>query len=106
MLSLSRARDWADLVRLPSVLTVPGDVLIGASVAAGRRPGARDGARALASCLVYLGGMALNDWADREVDARERPHRPIPSGRIGAGAALGAAAGLTAAALAVSGAAG
>ena len=42
--------------------------------------------------------MALNDYADREVDAVERPARPIPSGRVSPGFALGLAAGLTAAA--------
>jgi 4-hydroxybenzoate polyprenyltransferase len=33
------------------------------------------------SCL-YLAGMVFNDVFDREVDARERPRRPIPSGRV------------------------
>jgi len=33
--------------------------------------------------------MALNDWADREGDARTRPERPLPSGVISAPAALG-----------------
>ena len=42
--------------------------------------------------------MALNDYADRDVDAVERPGRPIPSGRVTPGFALGLAAGLTAAA--------
>lgn len=35
-----------------------------------------------ASCLLYLAGMVLNDYFDREQDARERPFRPIPSGRV------------------------
>lgn len=35
---------------------------------------------ALAMSLLYVGGMFLNDAFDREVDARERPERPIPSG--------------------------
>ncbi len=47
-------------------------------------------------CL-YWAGMAANDWADRDLDARERPERPIPSGRISPRQALGVAAGLTAA---------
>ncbi|MET7622811.1 UbiA family prenyltransferase, partial [Streptomyces sp. NPDC005408] len=46
-------------------------------------------------CL-YEAGMALNDWADREVDAVERPHRPIPSGRVSASGAFAAAGALTA----------
>jgi 4-hydroxybenzoate polyprenyltransferase len=33
------------------------------------------------SSLLYVGGMLLNDAFDAEVDARERPERPIPSGR-------------------------
>jgi len=75
--------DVADLVRLPAVLSVPGDVLAGASLAVdGPRLPARTVALAGASCLLYLGGMALNDVADVEEDLDERPHRPIPSGRI------------------------
>nr|BFE72579.1 hypothetical protein GCM10020092_058800 [Actinoplanes digitatis] len=50
--------------------------------------------------------MAANDWADRDLDAAERPERPIPSGRISAPAALGIAAGLTAAGLALAARAG
>jgi 4-hydroxybenzoate polyprenyltransferase len=50
--------------------------------------------------------MALNDYADRELDATERPERPIPSGRVSAGLALGVASGLTVAGLAVAGLAG
>ena len=41
-----------------------------------------------ASLGVYHGAMALNDWADRSVDALERPERPIPSGAIPPGVAL------------------
>jgi 4-hydroxybenzoate polyprenyltransferase len=37
---------------------------------------------ALASLGAYHGGMALNDFADREEDARDRPDRPIPSGAL------------------------
>ena len=37
---------------------------------------------ALALSLFYIGGMYLNDAFDREIDARERPERPIPSGRV------------------------
>jgi 4-hydroxybenzoate polyprenyltransferase len=43
--------------------------------------------------------MALNDYADRALDAVERPERPIPSGRISPGQALAVASGLTAAGL-------
>ena len=38
----------------------------------------------LALTLFYVGGMFLNDAFDREIDARERPALPIPSGRVSA----------------------
>ena len=34
--------------------------------------------------LLYVAGMYLNDAFDCEIDAKERPTRPIPSGRISA----------------------
>lgn len=43
---------------------------------------------AAGSLCVYHGGMALNDWSDRAADAKLRPDRPIPSGRIAPGSAL------------------
>jgi 4-hydroxybenzoate polyprenyltransferase len=53
------------------------------------------------ACL-YAGGVVLNDFFDRRLDAVERPERPIPSGRVPAAraGALGAlllAAGVAAA---------
>ncbi|MFI6989537.1 SCO3242 family prenyltransferase [Nonomuraea wenchangensis] len=89
-------RALLELVRAPAALSVPGDTMAGAA-AAGRRPAP---GLALASVLMYWSGMALNDWSDRETDAVERPERPIPSGRVRPGAALGLAAALTGAGLA------
>jgi heme O synthase-like polyprenyltransferase len=40
----------------------------------------------LAMTAFYVGGMYLNDFFDREIDARERPGRPIPVGEISANA--------------------
>ena len=40
----------------------------------------------LAMTAFYVGGMYLNDYFDREIDARERPGRPINAGEITAGA--------------------
>jgi 4-hydroxybenzoate polyprenyltransferase len=91
-------RDHLELVRAPAALSVLGDTLAGAS-AAGHRLTPRRLALPAASACLYAGGMALNDWADREVDATERPERPIPSGRVTPGHALAVAAGLGAAGL-------
>lgn len=98
---MSRVNDYLELVRAPAVLTVIGDTLAGGS-AAGHSLGGRRIALPLASACLYAGGMALNDYADHELDARERPERPIPSGRISARRALTVAAALTAAGLGLS----
>ncbi|MCJ1674079.1 UbiA family prenyltransferase [Rathayibacter sp. VKM Ac-2929] len=97
---MAELRDWLELVRAKAALSVLGDTVAGAAWA-GRAPGARTVALPLASALLYSAGMALNDYADAELDALERPERPIPSGRIRRGAALGLAAGLTGAGIAV-----
>lgn len=102
--SLPSARAVAELVRAPAALTVPGDALIGGR-AAGRSLGSA-GAMALSSTLLYWAGMTLNDYADRDLDATERPERPIPSGRVRPGFALALSAGLTATGLGVAGLAG
>lgn len=34
--------------------------------------------------LFYVAGMFLNDAFDREIDAKERPERPIPAGQVSA----------------------
>ncbi|WP_394818248.1 SCO3242 family prenyltransferase [Streptomyces griseus] len=100
-----RLRAWAELLRVSALFSVPGDALAGAA-AVGRRPGRGTALAIGASLCLYEAGMALNDWADREEDAVDRPHRPIPSGRISPAAALGAAGVLTAAGLALAARAG
>ncbi|MGW4263989.1 SCO3242 family prenyltransferase [Streptomyces californicus] len=100
-----RLRAWAELLRVSALFSVPGDALAGAA-AVGRRPGRGTVLAAGASLCLYEAGMALNDWADRDEDAVDRPHRPIPSGRVSPAAALGAAGALTAAGLALAARAG
>ncbi|MBM9618239.1 UbiA family prenyltransferase [Streptomyces zhihengii] len=93
-----RLRAWAELLRVSALFSVPGDALAGAA-AVGARPGRGTALAVGASLCLYEAGMALNDWADREEDAAERPHRPVPSGRIAPRHALVAAGVLTAAGL-------
>ncbi|WP_116950306.1 SCO3242 family prenyltransferase [Jiangella endophytica] len=100
-----RLRDVAELVRAPAALTVPGDSLAGAA-ASGFPYGARTAVTPLASACLYWAGMALNDYADRDLDRVERPERPIPSGRVTPGQALAVASGLTAAGLGLAAVAG
>ncbi|MEU0032309.1 SCO3242 family prenyltransferase [Streptomyces sp. NPDC006335] len=101
----SHAGAWAELLRLPALFTVPGDALAGAA-AASARPTPRTLLAIASSLCLYEAGMALNDWADRDVDAVERPHRPLPSGRVHPTAALGAACALTGAGLTLAACAG
>ncbi|WP_235934646.1 UbiA family prenyltransferase, partial [Agromyces humi] len=82
--------DVLELVRAPAALTVIGDTMVGGYAGGGRLAGRR-WLLPLASVFLYSGGMALNDYADRRLDAVERPERPIPSGRISPRRALGVA---------------
>ncbi|MGY0057515.1 SCO3242 family prenyltransferase [Streptomyces sp. LZ34] len=102
---MNRLRAWAELLRLPALFTVPGDGLAGAAAVAAR-PDRRTALAIGCSLCLYEAGMALNDWADRAEDAVERPHRPLPSGRVRPAAALAAACALTAAGLALAARAG
>jgi len=96
---------FLQLVRAPAALTVIGDTVAGAA-AAGNPLRGRRLLLPLSSVSLYWAGMALNDWADRELDAVERPERPIPSGRVSPGQALAVAGGLTVAGLGLARAAG
>ena len=72
---------WLQLLRLPNLFTVPGDALAG-FLFAGGVPSLRLAAVAAAGLCLYGLGLVLNDLADIETDRRERPGRPLPSGRI------------------------
>lgn len=80
---------WLQLVRVPNLFTVPGDVIAGWLLATGgtERPDARLAALIASSLLLYAGGLILNDVSDYETDLKERPNRPLPSGRISKAAA-------------------
>jgi len=84
-----RARAYLELVRLPNLFTAVGDVVAGYLIVS-RGVGVSWGVLAVliaSSVCFYAGGVVLNDYFDRDVDAVERPERPIPSGRIGEGSA-------------------
>ena len=81
---MSKLRDWAELFRLPNVFTAMADPLAGALIV-----GATWGYAGniiilmIASAFLYTAGIVLNDWHDYKEDLAERPHRPLPSRRIG-----------------------
>ncbi len=86
---MTRLLAYAQLVRLPNVFTVVADALMAGLVCGVlfADPG-RFALAAAASCLLYLAGMASNDVFDRAEDAKARPFRPIPSGRVSVRAAV------------------
>lgn len=87
---------WGRLLRLSLAPSAAADALAGITIGAwGAFPlDARVLLVAAGSLCVFHGGMALNDWADREGDARTRPDRPIPSGAVPAASALSVAVAL------------
>jgi hypothetical protein len=70
------------LGRVSNLPTVWTNVLAGTVLAGGNALSARTCIVVLAMSLFYIGGMFLNDYCDRNVDALERPQRPIPAGEI------------------------
>jgi 4-hydroxybenzoate polyprenyltransferase len=118
----SRLRAWLELLRVPNLPTVASNAVLGAWLgfaAQGRLPSLPfagwpdSGAAAthafefrdlfvivhLAAglCALYLVGLVLNDLFDLATDRRERPNRPLPSGRIAPWQAMLAVLGLLAA---------
>jgi 4-hydroxybenzoate polyprenyltransferase len=79
---------YAQLVRLPNVFTAMADIGM-AALASGALPEhtAAVALLVLASSCLYCAGMVWNDYFDLEQDRRERPFRPLPSGRISSGSA-------------------
>jgi 4-hydroxybenzoate polyprenyltransferase len=80
--------DYARLVRLPNVFTAMADICLGALVT-GALPDRlfQFVCLLLASTFLYWAGMVWNDYFDIEQDKRERPHRPLASGRVSLGSA-------------------
>src|SRR5215831_9183735 len=72
------------LGRVSNLPTVWTNVLAGAVLAGADWHDWLLGAVVLAMSLFYVGGMYLNDYFDRAIDARERPSRPIPAGDVAA----------------------
>jgi 4-hydroxybenzoate polyprenyltransferase len=100
---MNRIRVYAQLVRLPNLPTALADISLAALALAVQPPSGDlvDGFRfdrlallLLASACLYSSGMVWNDYFDQEQDKRERPFRPLPSGRVSPGEAVRLAGGL------------
>jgi len=84
-----KIKNFLELIRLPGMFTAHADILA-AFMITGMGFEKIDPLLLLllsSSCL-FSAGMALNDYFDYEIDSKERPQRPIPSGRISRSSAL------------------
>jgi 4-hydroxybenzoate polyprenyltransferase len=87
---MDRTLSYAQLLRLPNVFTALADICLGwlaLGPAAGRWY--QFALLLCSSACLYCGGMVWNDVFDIEQDRRERPKRPLPSGRVSVRTAVG-----------------
>src|SRR5262245_7431898 len=96
-----KLRTLLDLARVSNLPTVWSNVLAGAVLGLASVEPLPVVVAGFAGSLLYSGGMFLNDAFDAEIDARERPERPIPAGRIAKATVLALGFGMLASAHAV-----
>lgn len=93
---IPKIRTYAELGRTSNLPTTFTNVLVGMAIALDPKQATltadpmlfvRIATVWLAIACFYIAGMAMNDLLDADIDQRERPHRPIPSGRISRNAA-------------------
>jgi 4-hydroxybenzoate polyprenyltransferase len=84
--SSSRPIDWPawwQILRAANVFTAASNVIAGyLLINHGWQPLTPLLLLIVASIMLYEAGMVLNDVCDATLDAKERPERPIPSGRV------------------------
>lgn len=80
------AQTLLKLGRVSNLPTVWTNVIAGATIANAAASLSDVAVVGLAMTAFYVGGMYLNDFFDRDIDARERPGRPIHAGDMSAGA--------------------
>jgi len=74
---------WLQLIRAPAMFTAVSNLVAAHWLATGGNIETNALLLlTLSGLALYIGGMVLNDCVDLAIDARERPERPLPSGRI------------------------
>ncbi|MFC4454192.1 UbiA family prenyltransferase [Deinococcus sonorensis] len=81
-LPAQRFRAHLSLARISNSPTVASNVLAGAALAGSTGLSGRTVLLMLSMVLFYTAGMYLNDLLDLDIDRRERPERPLPSGTV------------------------
>ena len=100
----STLKAYIQLCRPANLPTAAADILAGAGIVMGISLVAEQGPAVpwssmeiplgdlillcLSSIFLYAGGVVLNDFFDADLDAVERPERPIPSGQVSRAAVL------------------
>lgn len=91
---MQKVMGYLRLARPANIVTAVSDILAGVAIVgffgasvAGSLPLTPVILLCIATVGLYGGGIVFNDVFDRELDKRERPERPIPSGLISAKAA-------------------
>lgn len=82
------------LGRVSNLPTVWSNTLVGVALAGGELWTPTTLLLAIGLSLLYVAGMFLNDAFDRDIDAVERPSRPIPAGQVSANSVFAAGFGL------------
>ena len=77
-------RQYLLLIRVPNLFTVPSNILVGyfATISTVNADVDQLLSLIVSSVLLYVSGIVLNDYFDINVDRKERPSRPLASGRI------------------------
>ncbi|MCL6261372.1 UbiA-like protein EboC [Aquiflexum sp. TKW24L] len=97
---MSKIKAYLQLTRPANIVTAIADIWAGFAIAGGALVIFADETNLIDSPVfhnllwltlstigLYGGGVAFNDVFDAELDAKERPERPIPSGRVSKGKA-------------------
>lgn len=85
----TKAAGHLQLARISNSPTVVSNVLAGVGLVGITGWDATWAWVCVAMVAFYTAGMYLNDLCDYEVDRRERPNRPLPSGRVSKASAWG-----------------
>jgi 4-hydroxybenzoate polyprenyltransferase len=79
-------KDYLLLIRLPNLFTLPSNILVGFAIASALTLTFTSFVQVLLlvtiSIFLYCVGLVLNDLFDYNIDKKERPDRPLASGRI------------------------
>jgi len=83
-MSVPQIKNYLTLVRFPNLFTLPSNILAGyfSSNTYSEIEINTIILVILSSTCLYAAGVIFNDLADRKIDLKERPNRPIPSGKI------------------------